>query len=284
LLITFLNEIYMCIKGFRRFLVFIIICVSTSNLFSAELEFSGIFYEQNAYIKNPAMQSGFSIQGITLNGKTANANLNTGLVVIDFQKNGLKSGDQFTMLIRYDDTEVPIIINRKAFASASTFELVSAKIEAENGSTNLYLTIKDETSPMPFYIDHLRANKWVRIGAIIGKGGKDEKKYMLPMSSLPGENKLKIYQINDDETQRCREFTVEAPQKNAVELKKIVQNKKAKEIIFTGTTEYIIVDKEYGNTKLRGTSNKVDISPLPKKKKYFVSYEEKFKKFKRKRK
>lgn len=274
----------MYLKVIRRFFALIIVCVSASNLFSAELEFSGIFYEQNAYIKNPVMQSGYSIKGITINGKAATADLNTGLVVIDFQKNGLKSGDQFTIIIRHDDTELPIIINRKAFASASTFELVSAKIEAENGSTNLYLTIKDETSPMPFYIDHLRANKWVRIGAIIGKGGKDEKQYMLPMTSLPGENKLKIYQINEDETQRCREVTVEAPQKNAVELKKIVQNKKAKEIIFTGTTEYIIVDKEYGNTKLRGTSSTIDISPLPKKKKYFVSYEEKFKKFKRKRK
>ena len=274
----------MCVKGFRRLLTTIIICVSASNLFSAELEFSGIFYEQNAYIKNPLMESGFSIQGITLNGKNADANINTGLVVIDFSKNGLKSGDQFTILIRYNDAEVPIIINRKAFASASTFELVSAKIEMENGSAKLCLTIKDETSPMPFYIDHLRANKWVRIGAIIGKGGKDEKQYMLPMSSLPGENKFKIYQINDDETQRCREVTVESPQKEAVELKKIVQNKKAKEIIFTGKTEYIIVDKEFGNTKLRGISNKVDISSLPKKKKYFVSYEEKFKKFKRKKK
>ncbi|MBR5982404.1 MAG: hypothetical protein IK025_01610 [Bacteroidales bacterium] len=274
----------MYIKGFRRLMVFIIVCVSASNLFSAELEFSGIFYEQNAYIKNPAMQSGFSIKGITLNGKAVDANLNTGLVVIDFSKNGLKSGDTFTAIIRYDEPELPIIINRKAFASASTFELVSAKIEMENGSTNLYLTIKDETSPMPFYIDHLRANKWVRIGAIIGKGGKDEKQYVLPMTSLPGENKLKIYQINNDETQRCREFTAESPQKNAVELKKIVQNKKMKEIIFTGTTEYIIVDKEYGNTKMRGTGSNVDISPLPKKKKYFVTYEEKFKKFKRKRK
>ena len=268
----------------KRFFALLIVCVSTCNMFSAELEFSGIFYEQNVYIKNPATESGFSIKGITINGKTTDANLNTGLVVIDFQKNGLKSGDQFTMIIRHDDTELPIIINRKAFASASTFELVSAKIEMENGNTNLYLTIKDETSPMPFYIDHLRANKWVRIGAVIGKGGKEEKKYMLPMTSLPGENKLKIYQINEDETQRCREVTIDAPQKSAIELEKIVQNKKAKEIIFTGTTEYIIVDKEYGNTKLRGTSNKVDISPLPKKKKYFVSYEEKFKKFKRKRK
>ena len=107
---------------------------------------------------------------------------------------------------------------------------------------------------------------------------------MLPMTSLPGENKFKIYQINNDDTQRCREISVESPKKEVVELKKIVQNKKVKEIRFTGTTEYIIVDKEFGNTKLRGTSNTVDISSLPRKKKYFISYEENFKTFKRKKK
>lgn len=274
----------MYLKVIRRFLTLLIVCVSVSNLFSAELEFNGTYYVQNAYIKNPALQSGFCIQGITLNGKKVDSNINTGLVVVDFSKNGLKSGDTFTMIIKYDESDIPVIINRKAFESASTFELVSAKIEIENGNTNLYFTIKDETSPMPFYIDHLRANKWVRIGAVIGKGGKEEKQYMLPMTSLPGENKFKIYQINNDDTQRCREISVESPKKEVVELKKIVQNKKVKEIRFTGTTEYIIVDKEFGNTKLRGTSNTIDISSLPRKKKYFISYEENFKTFKRKKK
>lgn len=273
----------MCLNGFKRFLVFIIACVSAGSLFSAELEFSGIYYEQNAYIKNPSMESGFSVQGITINGRSANADINTGLIVVDFTKNGLKSGDQFTLLIKYTDSDVPVIINRNAFASASTFELVSAKIELEDGTTKLHLTIKDEISPMPFYVDQYRANKWVRIGAIIGKGGQEEKEYTLPFSCMPGENKLKIYQINSDETQRFRDITLESPNKEVIELKKIVQNKKAKEIIFTGSTEYIIVDNTHGNTKMRGNASNVDIAPL-KKGKYFVSYEGKYKKFKRKKK
>ena len=100
---------------------------------------------------------------------------------------------------------------------------------------------------------------------------------------MTGENKLKIYQINSDETQRFRDITLESPNKEVIELKKIVQNKKAKEIIFTGSTEYIIVDNTHGNTKMRGNASNVDIAPL-KKGKYFVSYEGKYKKFKRKKK
>ena len=268
---------------FRRFFALVIVCVSAYGVFAANLEFKGVYYEQDLYIKNPMLSSGHSINGITVNGKQVNTNLNSGLVVVKFAENGLKSGDEFTLNISYSDGEQPIVINKKAFAPASTFVLVSAKIELEGNATNLYFTIKDESSSMPFYIDHFRANKWVRIGAVIGKGGMEEKTYMLPMSSLPGENKLKIYQINDDDTQRSSEVTVVSPKKEIVELKKIVQKKNVKEIIFTGTTEYIIVDKKYGNTKLRGVGSTVDISSLPKGK-YFVSYEEKYKKFKRKRK
>ena len=135
---------------------------------------------------------------------------------------------------------------------------------------------------MPFYIDHFRANKWVRIGAVIGKGGAEEKTYTLPIASLPGENKIKIYQINEDDTQRSQEVAVESPKKEVVELEKIVQKKKVKEIRFTGSTEYIIIDKAYGNTKMRGIGRNVDISPLQKAK-YFVCYENKYKKFKKKK-
>lgn len=273
----------MLFNGIKRIFTVVIACLSISSVFSAEMEFGGMFFEQNMYIKNPSMESGFCIKSILVNGKSVNANLNTGLVVVKFSELGLKSGDLFKMLINYDENAVPVIINKGAFVTKSTFVLVSAKIEQQGNDSKLYFTIKDESSAMPFYIDHFRANKWVRVGAVIGKGGMEEKTYELPIAGIPGENKFKIYQRNDDDSQRSFDVTVESPKKELVELEKIVQNKKAKEIRFTGQTEYIIVDKAYGNTKMRGVGKTVDISSLPKGK-YFVSYEEKFKKFKRKKK
>ena len=248
--------------GIKKILTIVIACLSFSSLFSAEVEFSGIFLEQNMYIKNPTMKSGFCIKGISVNGMSANTNINTGLVVVRFSELGLKSGDKFTMVINHDEAELPIILNKNAFASKSTFTLVSTNMETKGNDSKLYLTIKDESSPMPFYIDHFLSNKWVRLGAIIGKGGMEEKTYELPISNLSGENQLKIYQINDDETIRSFDFTLE--------------------IRFTGSTEYMIVDKEYGNIKQRGINKDVDISKLPKAK-YFVSYDDKFKKFKKKK-
>ena len=268
--------------GLKKILVVVIACLSFSSLFSAELEFSGMFLEQNMYIKNPTMKSGFCIKGISVNGISANTNINTGLVVVRFSELGLKSGDKFTMVINHDEAELPIILNKNAFTAKSTFTLVSAKMETEGKDSKLYLTIKDESSPMPFYIDHFRANKWVRLGAIIGKGGMDEKTYELPISNLSGENQLKIYQINDDETIRSFDFTMETSDEEKIELEKIVQKKSVKEIRFTSSTEYMIVDKEYGNIKQRGINKDVDISKLPKAK-YFVSYDDKFKKFKKKK-
>lgn len=273
----------MYFNGIKKIFAVVIACLSFINVFSAEMEFSGMFFEQNMYIKNPSMESGFGINGISVNGQTVNAKLNTGLVVVKLSECGLKSGDMFTMKISHDENAAPVIINKGAFVTKSTFVLVSAKIEMDGNNGKLYFTIKDESSAMPFYVDHLRANKWVRIGAVIGKGGKEEKTYELPIASFPGENKIKIYQRNEDDTQREFETTVESPKKEIVELEKIVQKKTVKEIRFTGTTEYIIVDKAYGNAKMRGIDKKVDIAPLPKGK-YFVSYEEKFKKFKRKKK
>ena len=273
----------MYFNGIKKIFAVLIACISFVNVFSAEMEFSGMFFEQNMYIKNPSMESDFSIKRISVNGQTVNSKLNTGLVVVKFSECGLKSGDMFNMTISYDDNAAPLIINKGAFVTKSTFVLVSAKIEIDGNEGKLYFTIKDESSALPFYVDHLRANKWVRIGAVIGKGGKEEKTYELPIASFPGENKVKIYQRNDDDTQREFETTVESPKKEIVELEKIVQKKNVKEIRFTGTTEYIIVDKAYGNARMRGIDKKVDIAPLTKGK-YFVSYEEKFKKFKRKKK
>ncbi len=270
-------------NGIKKIFAIVIACLSFNSVFSAEIEFGGMFFEQNMYIKNPSMESGFCIKSISVNGKAVNSNLNTGLVVVKFSELGLKSGDLFNMVINHDENAKPVIINKGAFVTKSTFVLVSAKIEQEGNEGKLYFTIKDESSAMPFYIDHLRANKWVRIGAVIGKGGMEEKTYTLPIASLPGENKIKIYQRNDDDTQRSFEVAVESPKKEVVELEKIVQKKNVKEIRFTGVTEYIIVDKAYGNTKMRGIDKKADIAPLPKGK-YFVSYEEKYKKFKRKKK
>ena len=273
----------MLFNRIKRIFAVVIACLSINSVFSAEMEFGGMFFEQNMYIKNPSMESGFCIKSISVNGKSANANLNTGLVVVRFSELGLKSGDLFNMVINYDENAKPVIINKGAFVTKSTFVLVSAKIEQEGNDSKLYFTIKDESSAMPFYIDHFRANKWVRIGAVIGKGGMEEKTYSLPIAGLPGENKIKIYQRNEDDTQWSFDVTVESPKKEVVELEKIVQKKNVKEIRFTGVTEYIIVDKAYGNIKLRGIGNKADISSLPKGK-YFVTYEEKFKKFKRKKK
>ena len=269
-------------NGIRLFFVIVIACISFNSVFSADIVFDGMFFEQNMYIKNPSMESGFCIKSISVNGKSVNTNLNTGLVVVKFSELGLKSGDLFNMVINHDEASKPVIINKNAFASKSTFTLVSAKIEIDGNDSKLCFTVKDESSPMPFYIDHFRANKWVRIGAVIGKGGKDEKTYELPVAGLPGENQFMIYQRNDDDTQRSFDVTVESPKNEVVELEKIIQKKAVKEIRFTGSTEYIIVDKAYGNTKMRGVDKKADISTLPKAK-YFVSYEEKFKKFKKKR-
>lgn len=268
-------------NGIRLFFAIVIACISFNSVFSADIVFDGMFFEQNMYIKNPSMESGFCIKSISVNGKSVNTNLNTGLVVVKFSELGLKSGDLFNMVINYDEASKPVIINKNAFASKSTFTLVSAKIEIDGNDSKLCFTVKDESSPMPFYIDHFRANKWVRIGAVIGKGGKDEKTYELPVAGLPGENQFMIYQRNDDDTQRSFDVTVESPKNEVVELEKIIQKKAVKEIRFTGATEYIIVDKAYGNTKMRGVDKKADISTLPKAK-YFVSYEEKFKKFKKK--
>ena len=95
-----------------KFFVFVIFCLSVGNAFSASMEFGGVYYEQNAYIKNPSLSSGFCIKGITLNGKKIDTNLNTGLVVVNFSANGLRSGDAFNVLIDYDESDVPVITQK----------------------------------------------------------------------------------------------------------------------------------------------------------------------------
>ena len=68
----------------KSFLSLIIVSVFVVNLYSAEVEFSGTFYDQNAFVKNPVSGSSFCISEILLNGKKVKAELNTGVVVVDF--------------------------------------------------------------------------------------------------------------------------------------------------------------------------------------------------------
>lgn len=270
--------------NFRRFLVvftLIIACFSASNAFASELTFEGVFYEQNAYIKNPlcGQENNFCVKEIIVNGTKVNADLNTGLITIEMSALGLKSGDSFKMVIRHTDECEPEIVNPMAFKTSPTFEFVSAEIVVADDKSELRFVIKEETAPLPFYVEHYRNNQWMKVGVVIGQGGKAEKTYTMPFSSLVGENKLRIYQKNENGIKtREKEFTVKSPKQADVKIEKIVL-KGHKEIRFTGVTEYFVVDLKSGVTNLNGVAKKVDISSLQKGK-YLVAYDNFSKKFK----
>ncbi len=268
----------MVVRFFKRFMTLVFVSVFALNLFSAEVEFGGTFYEQNAYIKNPTLGSGFCINEVLINGNKANVEVNTGVVVVDFAANGLKFCDKFNMLVRYSGDSKPELINPKAFVASSTFDLVSAKIEPAGNAFNLVLSIKSEAAPLPFYVELYKSDKWVVCGVFQGKGGSAEKTYSIPFSGLVGENKIRVYQVDSDGMkEREKEVAVMSPKTSAVVVKKIVSGK---EILFSGVTEYKVVDAS-GNTKLHGMSDVVDISSLTKGM-YFLVYEDVYKKFKTK--
>lgn len=268
----------------RRFLVasmLVIACFTANNAYSTDLTFDGVFYEQDAYIKNPNCGQGnnFCVKEILVNGNKVNADLNTGLITVEMSKLGLKMGDSFKMVIRHTDECEPEIINPKSFKTTSTFELVNAEIIVTDESSELRFTTKEETSPQPFYVEHFRNNQWMKVGVVMGEGGKTEKTYSMPFSSLVGENKIRIYQKNENGIkEREKETTVKSPKLVDVKIEKIVL-KGQKEIRFTGVTEYFVVGLKTGVTNLTGVAKKVDISSLQKGK-YLVAYDNFSKKFK----
>jgi len=269
----------MVVKVLKSLLTLVVIGVSAISLFSAEVEFSGTFFEQNAYIKNPTSGSAFCISEVLINGSKAKAELNTGVVVVDFAANGLKFCDKFNMVVKYTGENKPELINPKSFVSSSTFDLVSAKIEPSGNAFNLVFTIKGESAPLPFYVEHYRGNEWVSCGVFPGKGGSAEKTYTMPFAGLAGENRIRVYQVDDDGMKaREKETIVMSPKSDAVVVKKIASGK---EIVFSGVTEYKVVEASTGNIKLHGMSDQVNISTLPKGK-YFIVYEDVYKKFKQK--
>ena len=260
----------------KSFLSLIIVSVFVVNLYSAEVEFSGTFYDQNAFVKNPVSGSSFCISEILLNGKKVKAELNTGVVVVDFAANGLNFCDKFDMVVKYSGDSKPELINPKSFVATSTFELVSAKIESAGNSFNLVVTIKGENAPLPFYIEHYRAGQWVVAGVFAGQGKSEEKVYTVPFAGLPGENRIRVYQVDSDGMkEREVETTVISPKTESAKFKYVAKDK---EIKFTEVTEYKVVDASTGNTMLHGMSDRVDASSLVKGK-YFIVYEDVYKKF-----
>ena len=141
-------------------------------------------------------------------------------------------------------------------------------MRVDAASQLLNWTTTGEQGALPFYIEHFRWNKWVRLGKIEGKGTAGTNNYSFKVLAHSGLNKYRI---------RQRDFTGkdnisrEASYRSSKPAVTFEPKKPDVKITFSAETLYEIYDM-YGVRKRNGYGKVIEIKDLPKGE-YFMNYD-----------
>ncbi len=235
------------------------------------MELTGAYQEKNIYIQNPFAGSGtgFCTIKVLVNGKETSDSINSSAFEINLKKYNFKYGDSINIQIYHKpDCKPKVLLTDWHRRQKSTFELVSIQLDT-NGI--LYWKTKNERDKLPFIVEQFRWNKWIKVGEVDGKGGKEENEYSLKVLLHSGENQIRVKQM--DHTSKYPNISQPAK----VVIGKISSipgiNQTEKTIVFNTETIYEIYD-EAGNIVKKGTGKTADCSALPKGI-YYLNYDNK---------
>ncbi len=256
------------------FILFFIIFVNISSheVFAKELVLEGIYRGENLYVKNPYAASGvgFCVSEITVNERTSTDEINSSFFEIDLSVYGFHFGTALKIIIKYKDNCPPQVVNPEVLTPNSTFEIKSISID-KKGYIN-WTTIK-EHGKLPFIIEQYKWNKWVRAGAVKGKGLAKETKYRYGIDFNTGKNKFRVKQVGYKGKVKYSESVVYMNDVDEISFIPGNGNKAGDKLFFSGETHFEIFDY-YGKLIKSGIEIEVDISTL-KKGTYFLNYDNK---------
>lgn len=249
-------------------LSFLIVAFSIVASFGSEIKLNGIYQGENIFVMNPFASSGvgFCVYEVRINGEMSTDEINSSAFEIDLSLYSLTLGDKISIIIKHKDNCTPKILNPEVLKPKSTYKLGKIAID-QNGT--ITWTTTNEAGALDFIVEQYRWNKWVRVGKIKGKGTPKANNYSVKTNAHSGQNKYRIKQID---------YTKKANYSKDVLLRSMKQpvttNAKGRvkdKITFSEATMWEIYDN-YGNRKLNGISNEVDVSKLEKGT-YFLNFD-----------
>lgn len=254
--------------------LFIIFCsmFCSSILFANEMILSGVYQGKNLYFTNPSIDDSkeYCAYEIIVNNEIYENEINSSTFGIYLDVIGLKFGQDFQIIIKHHEGCSPELVNPDVLKPLSTFSITESNLALNE---NLVFKTKDESGKLVFYVEEYRWGKWNEIKRIPGEGGPQENEYSVKVYPFNGENKFRVYQIDDKYQRYYSEEMVFNVEKEPVKvLTKL--HKVKKEIVFSDVTRYAIID-DYGAELISGQGKNVDVAEL-KKGNYFLTFDNEY--------
>ncbi len=261
------------------FNILIILLGSLSAFADDQITVSGIYQGENLYIMNPFAPSGagFCIFEVLVNGETSTDEIASSAFEIDFSIYNLKLGDPIEVVIKHRDGCTPQVLNPEVLMPKSTF--IIENISLNKNGTLSWIT-SGEVGAMPFYVEQLKWNKWVRIATINGKGTSGINNYSAKVNFVSGTNKFRVKQVDYTKKPRYSSVVEYRNPMPPVTFKPGNGMKTASTVKFSASTNYEIYNY-YGQLVKKGFGSEVDVSSY-KAGTYFLNYDNKSESFEKK--
>ncbi|MCK9256127.1 MAG: hypothetical protein GX793_09300 [Bacteroidales bacterium] len=254
--------------------LFIIFClIFFSSLASAnEMVLSGIYQGKNLYFLNPIIDENqeYCAYEIRVNGKLYDDVINSSTFGIYLDYLGLKFGQDFKIIIKHHENCYPKLINPEVLKPLSTFKITDTELTMNN---NLVFKTENESGKLVFHVEEFRWGKWNEIKKIPGEGGPQNNEYSVKVYPFNGENKFRIYQMDDKYKKFYSNEMIFNVERENIKIKTNI-NKVKKEIEFSDFTRYAIID-EYGAELIAGQGKTINLAEL-KKGTYFLNYDNEY--------
>ncbi|MFH1005276.1 MAG: hypothetical protein V1781_07270 [Bacteroidota bacterium] len=226
----------------------------------------GKYQNKNIYVQNAytSFGVGYCVYAIYVNNKLTNDEINSTAFEIDLEQLQLKYGQDIDIKIFHKDgCAPPRILNPDALKPIPSFEIVTM-----NMSNNGLITwkVKNESGPLPYFIEQFRWNKWVYVGEVQGVGTPEEHNYSFQVSAFhSGENKFRVKQVG----YRTKvSYEVKIISGTPLCIFSVLKNKT---INFSRETLYEIYNF-YGSIIKKGYGTRIDITTLQKGG-YYICYD-----------
>lgn len=251
----------------KQLLLLLIVALPLISL-AENIEIKGTYQGENLYVKNPFASSGvgFCVYEVTVNGMTTTDEINSSAFEIDLMVFGFRIGEQIAVAIKYKDGCTPRVLNPDVLSPRATFEVESLNIEGEN----LVWTSRNETGPLPYYVEQFRWNKWVTIGEVAGKGIPGAHSYSVPLRLHSGENRFRVRQTD---SRRNNKYSAELTHRTAKPLVAFTIAVGGNEVVFSQPTMYEVYDG-YGRIVFKGFGERFKIGTLEKGR-YYLNFDNK---------
>ena len=245
-------------------LMLIFTLTTTHSAYAEDLVVKGTYQGENIYVRNPFAASGvgFCAYEVTVNGTITTDEINSSAFEIDLTTYGFSIGDEVTVIIKYKDDCVPMVLNAYALQVKTPAKIES--IAVKDGT--LKFTTSGETGSIPFVIEQYRWNKWIKVSEIRGKGKNQPNTYEVKVRPHTGANKFRVHETDG------KKISIYSKEAVMIVTQPAVTYKVSKDAVtFSAETMYEIYD-QYGGIVFKGFNSSINISSLPKGK-YYLNFD-----------